>query len=179
MPESRRTAVAVVGPGEAPAPVAEAAYEVGRALALAGHVVVTGGGAGVMAAASRGAKDAGGTTVALLPGTDPGEANRWADIVLPTGLGEGRDLLVVRAAAVVVAIGGSWGTLAEVALARRAGIPVVGIGTWVPHDDAGEAAPGGPLAAADPAAAVRLVTEILGRGPHLIGRRADPAQRSI
>src|SRR3954462_12400005 len=83
-----------------------------------------------MAAAARGARDAGGTVVGLLPGDDPAAANDAVDIALATGLGQGRNLLVVRSAAVVVAVGGSWGTLAEVALARRLGTPVVSLHGW-------------------------------------------------
>jgi uncharacterized protein (TIGR00725 family) len=68
--------------------------------------------------------------VGLLPGDDPAEANEWVDVAVATGLGQGRNLLVVRNAHVVVAVGGSWGTLAEVALARRLGIPVVSLRGW-------------------------------------------------
>jgi uncharacterized protein (TIGR00725 family) len=93
-----------------------------------------------MAAASRGAAEAGGRVVGMLPGHDPAEANEWVHDAVPTGLGQGRNLLVVRDAQVVVSVGGSWGTLAETALARRLGIPVVRLRGWVvqgppPHDD--------------------------------------------
>ena len=85
---------------------------------------------GVMAAACRGAKSAGGTTVGILPGADPSAANPWVDVVIPTGLGEARNALVVRSAAAVIAVDGEYGTLSEVALALRSGTPVIGIGTW-------------------------------------------------
>lgn len=122
--------VAVVGPGEASGAEEEAAEAVGRALARAGAIVVTGGLDGVMAAACRGAAAAGGLTVGLLPGTDRRAANAWVAVALPTGLGELRNGLVVRAADAVIAVGGAYGTLAEVALALKAGTPVVGLGSW-------------------------------------------------
>lgn len=107
-----------------------AAEVVGGALARAGAVVVCGGLGGVMAAACRGAKSNGGLTVGFLPGTDPSQANPWVDVVVPTGLGEGRNVLVVRSAGAVVAIGGEYGTLSEIALALRARTPVIGMSTW-------------------------------------------------
>ena len=124
--------IAVVGPGDSStdAHLLEAAERVGALLAAAGHQVVTGGLGGVMAAASRGAKSAGGSVVALLPGDDPAVANDYADVVVATGLGQGRNVLVVRSADAVIAVGGSWGTLSEVALARRLGRPVVWLHGW-------------------------------------------------
>ena len=83
-----------------------------------------------MAAACRGAAGAGGTTVGLLPGSSRAEANPWVSVALPTGLGEARNALVVRAVDAVVAVGGGYGTLSEIALALRTGTPVVGLGTW-------------------------------------------------
>ena len=83
-----------------------------------------------MEAACRGARSEGGTTIGLLPGTDRDEANGWVVLALPTGLGEGRNALIVRAADAVVAIGGGFGTLSEIAFALRAGVPVFGVGTW-------------------------------------------------
>jgi uncharacterized protein (TIGR00725 family) len=122
--------VAVVGPGEASAEELEAAEQVGRGLAQAGAVVVCGGLGGVMAAACRGASEAGGTTVGILPGLDRAAANQWVQVAIPTGLGELRNGLVVRTGDVVVAVGGAYGTLSEVALALKTGVPVLGIGTW-------------------------------------------------
>jgi uncharacterized protein (TIGR00725 family) len=83
-----------------------------------------------MAAASRGAKDGQGSTIGILPGADRADANPWVDVAVPTGLGEGRNLLVVRAADAVVAVAGEFGTLSEIALALRAGTPVIGLRTW-------------------------------------------------
>src|SRR5207302_2269361 len=102
----------------------------GAGLATGGAVVITGGHGGVMEAASRGAANSGGTTVGLLPGLDRAQANRWVTVALPTGLGELRNGLVVRAADVVIAVGGAYGTLSEVALALKTEVPVIGIGTW-------------------------------------------------
>lgn len=124
--------VAVVGGGAATATRDDEtdAEDVGRLLAEAGAIVVCGGLGGVMAAACRGAVAAGGTTLGLLPGLDPAAANPWVTVPVATGLGELRNGLVVRAAAGVVAIGGGHGTLSEVALACKAGTPVVGLRTW-------------------------------------------------
>ncbi len=124
--------VAVVGTGDAVdgSPEAVAAEAVGRGLAEAGAVVVCGGLGGVMAAACRGAAAAGGTTVGILPGSSRHDANPWVTVALPTGLGEARNALVVRAADVLVAVGGGYGTLSEIGLALRTGTPVVGLGTW-------------------------------------------------
>jgi uncharacterized protein (TIGR00725 family) len=122
--------IAVVGGGEPTEEEATVAEALGRALAEKGAVVVCGGLGGVMAAACRGAKSVGGTTVGLLPGRDAHEANQWVDIAIPTGLGEIRNALVVAAASAVVAVGGEYGTLSEIALALRTGKPVIGVGTW-------------------------------------------------
>ena len=122
--------VAVAGPGECDPDTAALAEEVGRELAERGAVLVCGGLGGVMEAACRGAKAAAGTTVGILPGTDRGAANRWVDVALPTGLGEARNTLVVRAADALVAVGGEFGTLSEIAFALKTGVPVVGVGTW-------------------------------------------------
>ncbi|HXQ18131.1 MAG TPA: TIGR00725 family protein [Acidimicrobiales bacterium] len=123
-------AIAVVGSGTAHARTDTAAETVGRLLAEAGAVLVCGGLGGVMAAACRGAVGAGGLTVGILPGDQRAEANPWVGLVIPTGLGELRNGLVVRCAQALVAIGGEYGTLSEVALALKAGRPVVGLDTW-------------------------------------------------
>jgi hypothetical protein len=122
--------VGVVGASHATAELEAAAEQVGALLAQAGAVVITGGRGGVMAAASRGAHEAGGTAIGLLPGTSRSEANEWVTIALPTGLGELRNGLIVRAADVLIAVGGAYGTLSEVALALATRVPVVGLGSW-------------------------------------------------
>ncbi len=106
------------------------AEEVGRLLAEAGAVVVTGGLGGVMEAASKGASEAGGITLGLLPGADRSGANPWLTVAVPTGMGEARNALVARAADGLVAVGGEWGTLSEIALSRKAGKPVAGLDSW-------------------------------------------------
>jgi uncharacterized protein (TIGR00725 family) len=119
--------VAVIGPGDEPI---VAAAEVGRLLAERGAVLVCGGLGGVMEGACRGAKEAGGLTVGILPGADRADANPFVDVVLPTGLGEARNALLVEAADVAIAIGRGYGTLSEVALALKAGKRVIGLDTW-------------------------------------------------
>jgi uncharacterized protein (TIGR00725 family) len=122
--------IAVVGPGEATAVERATARDAGAGLAAAGCVVVCGGLGGVMEAACQGAREAGGLTVGILPGLDREAANPWVAVALSTGLGELRNGLVVRAADAVLAVGGAWGTLSEIALALKAGKRVVGVDTW-------------------------------------------------
>jgi hypothetical protein len=120
----------VVGAGRASEAETRTAEAVGRALAEAGAVLVCGGLGGVMEASCRGAKSAGGTTVGILPGSSRADANEYVDVALATGMGEARNALVVRAVDALIAIGGEYGTLSEVALAIKTGKPVVGIDTW-------------------------------------------------
>jgi uncharacterized protein (TIGR00725 family) len=119
--------VAVVGGSECSPAEADAAEAVGRRLAEAGAVVLCGGLTGVMEAVARGVRAGGGLTIGILPGNDPAEANQFIDVPLATGMGEMRNALIVRAAGAVIAIGGSYGTLSEIALALRIGKPVVGL----------------------------------------------------
>ncbi|SDC03535.1 hypothetical protein GA0111570_11522 [Raineyella antarctica] len=143
--------IGIVGPGQdvSPALLAQA-HQVGRLVAARGAVVLTGGLGGVMEAASRGAFEAGGTTVGLLPGSDRSAANLYLTVALPTGLGEMRNALLVRSCDAVIAVGCSWGTLSEIALAVRTGVPVVTIECWdLPED--------GPVRVADAVAAVKAV----------------------
>jgi uncharacterized protein (TIGR00725 family) len=144
--------IAVVGPGDAAPDALAWAEEAGAAVAEAGAGLVCGGLGGVMEAACRGARSRGGITVGLLPGLDRDAANGWVVVALPTGLGEARNALVVRAADAVVAIGGGWGTLSEIALALKAGLPVVGLATWEPA--LAGATVEGVVAAGEPRAAV-------------------------
>jgi uncharacterized protein (TIGR00725 family) len=120
----------VVGAGDAGAEQRESAEELGRLLGGRGAVVVSGGLGGVMEAACRGAKEAGATTLGILPGLDRAEANPYVDVAVPTGMGEARNALVVRAADALIAVGGGYGTLSEVALALKTGKPVVGLGSF-------------------------------------------------
>jgi uncharacterized protein (TIGR00725 family) len=114
--------VSVIGSG---AEHEQRAEEVGRLLAGRGCTVVTGGGGEVMAGAARGAKSSGGTTIGILPGERREEANEWIDHVVVTGIGHARNLAVAASGQAVIAVGGGWGTLAEIAFARRLGRPVV------------------------------------------------------
>jgi len=130
--------VAVVGPADAAreADLSHAA-EAGRLLAGAGAVVLTGGHHGVMRAAAGGATGSGGVAIGLLPGLARDAGSPEHTFLLPTGLGELRNGLLVRAADAVLAVGCSWGTLSEIALARRTGVPLVLIDPWELPDDVG------------------------------------------
>jgi uncharacterized protein (TIGR00725 family) len=151
--------VAVVGPGVASSDEERTAEEVGRLLAARGVTVVTGGLGGVMAAASRGARQAGGHTLGLLPGSDRADANPWVEHAVPTGLGEARNTLVVRASHAVIAVGGAYGTLSEIAFALKLGVPVVGLDTWELHRRG--ARDPGILAVSSPAEAVEVACAAL------------------
>jgi uncharacterized protein (TIGR00725 family) len=162
--------VAVVGPGDViSGELAVLAHEVGALLAQRGIVVVTGGLGGVMAAAARGAREAGGLVIGLLPGDDPAGGNPHLSVAVPTGLGQARNALVVAAAEAVIAVGGSWGTLSEIALARRTRRPVVCLRGWHVFD--ADDQPVALLVAASPAEAVELLTT---RGQH--DQRDGPAE---
>jgi uncharacterized protein (TIGR00725 family) len=144
------TQVAVVGSGAEHEARAE---EVGRVLAERGCTVVTGGLGEVMAAAARGAKAAGGTTIGILPGESLAEANEWIDHAVATGIGHARNLAVAASGDAVIAVGGSWGTLAEIGFAMRLGRAVVIL-------EPGHEVPGVPRATT-PAEAVELALALL------------------
>jgi uncharacterized protein (TIGR00725 family) len=122
--------VSVCGPDPCSAEVGAQAEEIGRLLARAGAVVVCGGLGGVMEAASRGASEEGGTVIGILPGLDRSAGNRHLTLSIPTGMGEMRNALIVRAADAVIAVAGEFGTLSEIAFALKTGVPVVGLHTW-------------------------------------------------
>jgi len=122
--------IAVIGDGQCDAETASLAEAVGREVARRGAALVCGGLGGVMEAACRGAKAEGGLTVGILPGTDRAEANPYVDIPIVTGLSEARNVLVVRSAHAVIAVRGGYGTLSEIAIARKLGMPVIGLDTW-------------------------------------------------
>ncbi|MBI4318591.1 MAG: TIGR00725 family protein [Chloroflexi bacterium] len=122
--------ISVIGDGSCSPEVAELAERVGTELARRGCAVVCGGAGGVMEAACRGAKAAGGLTVGILPGDSRQNANGYVDVPIVTGLGEARNVLVVRSGQSVIAVGGYYGTLSEIATALKLGIPVIGLGTW-------------------------------------------------
>jgi uncharacterized protein (TIGR00725 family) len=145
--------VGVIGAGDATDQLRATAEDVGHRLAGGGATVVCGGLGGVMEAACRGAKAAGGLTVGILPGRERRDANRWVDVAVPTGMGETRNALVVLSSDALIAVGGEYGTLSEVAFALKVDRPVVGLGTWglVRADGVADE---GVVPAADPAAAV-------------------------
>ncbi|HVX30659.1 MAG TPA: TIGR00725 family protein [Nitrolancea sp.] len=122
--------IAVCGPNEPTEEERALAEDVGRAIAAAGCVLVCGGRGGVMAAACKGAKAAGGTTIGILPGYDRADANEWVDFPIPTGLGHARNALVVASGDAVIAVGGGFGTLSEIGLALKMGKPVISLGSW-------------------------------------------------
>ena len=150
--------VAVVGPADSARPAdLDHAETLGVLLAERGAVLLTGGHHGVMAAAARGAREAGGVSIGLVPGLDRAEGAPEHTYLLPTGLGELRNGLLVRAADAVVAVGCSWGTLSEIALARRTEVPLVLLDPWELPADVG-------TVVADPAAAVDVIVSLTG-GP--------------
>lgn len=123
--------IGVIGESQFSDPANEArAEEIGRLIAAAGDVLICGGLSGVMEAACRGAKAAGGVTIGVLPGSNRAQANRYVDYAIATGLGEARNVLIVLSADALVAIGGGFGTLSEIGHALRSGKPVIGLGTW-------------------------------------------------
>ena len=122
--------IAVIGAGNADGHLLAVAEEVGRLIAGNGAILVCGGLGGVMEAAARGAKSGGGLTVGLLPGFEKGDASPHIDVPIATGLREGRNVLIVRSADVMIAVGGEYGTLSEIALGLKTGKTVIGIGTW-------------------------------------------------
>ena len=122
--------VAVVGGYKCSKKIYNLAREVGRLIAQQGWILICGGREGVMEAACRGAKEAGGLTVGILPSADGRDANKFVDVKIPTGLGYARNVLVVRAAEAVIAIDGNYGTLSEIAFAFNDPRIIVGIETW-------------------------------------------------
>jgi len=126
----RKLRIGVLGPGAASSDALAVADEVGAEIARQGAILVCGGLGGVMEAAARGAKLAGGLTVGIVPGIEAGEANAFIDVPVVTGMGEARNVLVVRSSDAVIAIAGSYGTLSEIAVALKIRVPVVGLGTW-------------------------------------------------
>jgi uncharacterized protein (TIGR00725 family) len=122
--------IAVIGNSKASAQEIKLAEEIGREIAQNGAVLVCGGLDGVMEAACRGATTEGGLTVGILPGTSRNDANEYVQIPVVTGIGYARNMIVVKSAQAVIAIGGSYGTLTEIGFALKNGIPVIGLNTW-------------------------------------------------
>lgn len=146
--------ISVIGAGQPSPEIAGLAERVGAELGRRGAVLACGGLGGVMEAACRGAKSAGGTTVGILPGSDPSDANPWVDIPVCTGMGYARNSVVVKSGRAVIAVGGAYGTLSEIGHALAEDVPVVALSTW-------QLARGGTpdtamIPASDPAEAVDL-----------------------
>ena len=127
---SQKLIVAVIGGVECSPEDAVRAEAVGRELARRGVILVCGGLGGVMEAACRGASIENGITVGILPTDDPDTANPYVQIPVPTGLGQARNIAVVKSAQAIIAINGDYGTLSEIAFALKSGIPVIGLNTW-------------------------------------------------
>lgn len=130
MPNNKKIFISVVGESNASPEIAKLAEEVGVEIAKNGAVLVCGGLKGVMECACRGAKKAGGTTIGILPGSRREEANPYIDYPIITGIGYARNKLVIKTGHVVIAVGGYYGTLSEIAFALGYEIPVVGLNTW-------------------------------------------------
>jgi len=155
-----KPSIAVIGASQAGDAEIVAAEEVGRLIARRGATLVCGGLGGVMEAACRGASTEGGLTVGILPGDNSLAANEYIDVPVVTGMGYARNLAVVRSARAVIAIGGSYGTLSEIAYALQAGLPVIGLGTW--HISRNGRRPEGIIDAGSPVEAVDKVFELVG-----------------
>ena len=125
-----KNCIGVIGGNHASEDILNLAKQVGKEIAKSGFILICGGRGGVMEAACQGAKLAGGTTVGVLPGESREQANQFVDIPIVTGMGIGRNVIVVRSSQVVIAIDGKHGTLSEIAYALQLGIPVIGLQTW-------------------------------------------------
>jgi uncharacterized protein (TIGR00725 family) len=134
---AQRVQISVIGASEGEPEVLRDAEAVGRSIAESGAVLVCGGLTGVMEAASKGAADAGGVVVAVLPTLSPADANQYVSYAVATGTGHARNLAVVASGQAVIAVGGEWGTLSEIAYARKLGRPVVAIQSWTLRNRSG------------------------------------------
>lgn len=150
----RRIHIAVSGAGQCSEPVLRLAEDVGREVARHNAVLICGGLGGVMEAAARGARNAGGLTVGILPTYDRDAANQWLDVVIPSGLGHARNVLVVASGDAVIALPGEYGTASEIALALKLGRSVVALEAWQDYL--------GVLHATSPAEAVSMVLAVVG-----------------
>jgi len=155
-PETKKY-ISVIGAGLCDTETAAAAEEVGRLIARSGATLVCGGLGGVMEAACRGAREEGGATIGILPGLDREDANPYIDHAICTGIGHARNLAVAASGDAVIAIGGEFGTLSEIGLARKAGRRVVLLGSW--EISKGSSPPDGLLTATSPVQALLLALE--------------------
>jgi uncharacterized protein (TIGR00725 family) len=150
----RRQTIAVIGSSDADERMNTIARQVGALIAREGFALLTGGLGGVMEAASRGAAEAGGTVVGVLPTDSIADANPYVQIAIATGCGQGRNVMLINSADAVIAVGKGFGTLSEIALALRAGKPIAAIGSWIGIDPAIHVA-------ADAEDAIRLVRRFM------------------
>jgi uncharacterized protein (TIGR00725 family) len=154
MKSNRTKIIGVIGQGrDCSEELLKAAEEVGYQIAQRKAILICGGLGGVMEAACRGAKKEGGTTIGVLPGTNKADANRFVDIPIVTGIGEARNSIIVRTADALIAIGGKYGTLSEIAFALAFGKPIVGLHTWQGID--------GIIQSASPAEAVETIFQLI------------------
>jgi uncharacterized protein (TIGR00725 family) len=122
--------ISVIGDSACDKKIYTVAEEVGKLIALEGALLITGGLGGVMEAACKGAQQAGGTTIGILPGFSKEEANQYVDIPITTGLSHARNIIIVRSADALIAVSGGYGTLSEIAIGLKLGKPVIGLKTW-------------------------------------------------
>ena len=147
-----RIIIGVIGAGTATPEILEMAEETGRLIAEHGYLLICGGMGGVMEAAAKGAKEAGGTSIGILPQPDRHTANPYIDIPIATSFGEARNLIIIRTADILIAVGGEYGTLSEIAFALKTKKRVIGLHTWdIP----------GIIKAGSPAEAMEIAKEIL------------------
>jgi uncharacterized protein (TIGR00725 family) len=156
MKAGRKRIIAVIGGRQAPKKMLREAEKVGQLVGLSGAVLLCGGLGGIMRAAARGAKSAGGLTAGILPHDSTKNANEFIDIPVATGMGIGRNVIIARTADALVAVSGEYGTLSEIAFSLQLKKPVVGIGTWDVD---------GVVEAEDAEDAVRKVLKALGSAP--------------
>ena len=154
MNNERRPVIGIIGAGQCSGQEQDMAFAAGKRVAEKGGIVVCGGLGGIMEGAARGAHSAGGITLGIIPSTHKDDANEYIDIVIPTGLGEARNLLVVRAADALIAFPGKYGTLSEMAFALQAGKPLVSLSNWKVSDDV--------VQVTDPVEAAELAMEFAG-----------------
>ncbi len=150
----QKTVIGVIGSSARREKEIEMAEEVGALIAGRGAVLVCGGMGGVMEAACRGARRMGGTTVGILPGGDRTSGNEYIDIAIATGMSDARNILIARSSCGVIAIGGEYGTLSEIAFCLKFGVPVAGLSTWVLNE---RGLPGGLPVFTTPAEAVEYI----------------------
>ena len=126
----RKKIIGLIGGGECTPEIEKAAERVGRGIAERGGILICGGLSGVMEAGCRGAKEAGGMTIGILPGANPDDANEYVDIPIPTSVGYARNIIIVNTSDAVIAINGKFGTLSEIAFCLQFGVPVIGLFSW-------------------------------------------------